>query len=420
MPLDDATNNYFPADDYSTAYRAVISLNVAATIADADALDPADDAHSNPRERDQVFARQVLAYARRRAQDMTFTPYVRSVRAAPPEADETVYAVSLAPGRIGDVVENLGRKLRALPFFESPRAWERRRDVDTFAAFCEAKDCAWAVYSAGFRLQIDPVSQEDFLNEYNRLSAERTKIVDEAIKRGLAIDFIKIEAPPRFGGAMLDPHGHFDLCGPHLAAMAFRNWLCAKYPTGWMGKRARNPARLAGYLSKGPCTVDPGSPDQWEPQWAYRFAKLLEGHSLRWTTYYGEFKTYRHDHRDQHPRYDAATGWQWHDAAPRPERKRLAPRDGEVIIRVGTIRKYGVMHPVIYVRGYKYNIINLMAKYDLTAALSWAASYVGKSISTAFLNTASYNAFTQSIQPDNSQQTWGYVPDDPDDAPVPF
>lgn len=356
------------------------------------ALDP-DDAlrpSERARRRDQSLASAMEAHARQ-AGDLDFTPFVTT---------SNVHVISIGPQDRGDCIADLGRTLRSLPFFSSSRPWEKRREAALFQAFCDDGGRTRQVYSVGLRLLDATVAQDDFEQEYDRLSLAIPRVVNQARSLNLEVHFAKIEAPPHDGGWRLDLHAHLAISGSAPEISEFRKWLRTMYPTGWIGKRPRPAKVLAAYLQKGPCTSSsaiaacshlaasasspsgttpaaPASRGSWLPEPAYAFALKLEGRNLKWTRYYGAYAAFRRANRCRHP-ISMMDGWTFAPAAPRPLRRATAPRDGEVLLRVGTYHApSGITKAAIYVRGYRGDFQALTAKYRLQHAFSWAESFSG-------------------------------------------
>lgn len=332
-------------------------------------------------QRDQRLAAAMERYARSIG-DHTWTPY---------RTEQAVAAVDLTPAHQGEVVADLGRSLRSLPMFRSPRPWEDRWEADTMAAY--AQDRGIRVYSAGFRVSPDCVGHSQFWAAYDAASDALPEIKEAAAAFGVVVLVGKVETAPREGGRLLDTHGHLIVTGTAAAVWRFRHWLRKTYSTGWVGSRPREPWALSEYVEKSACVGD------WEAEWAYKFACLLrERRVVRWTRHYGDFQSFRRERKGQ----------KLQDGKDKYCRRQGAPRDGETIIRIGTCRAAdGRLRPCLFVKGYRGDLASLTAKYDLDHAFAWAADYA-MSQSTVILQSKS----TTSDQHVNSQQS-GHGPPDP-------
>ncbi|GAA0570873.1 hypothetical protein GCM10009099_05950 [Caenispirillum bisanense] len=315
--------------------------------------------------------------------DTTWTPY---------RTEQPVAAVDLTPDHEGEVVADLGRTLRCLPMFRSPRPWEVRREADTMQEYAQERGIK--VYSVSFRVSSDCVTHAEFWAAYRAVSIALPEIEAKAAEFGVAVLVGKVHAKPVEGGRLLDTHGHLVVTGTYKHRRQFRAWLRKAYPTGWIGAQPRDAWALSEYLEKPACVGD------WDPEWAYKFAQLLAGHRPQSTRHYGDFQAFRNERKQQ----------KGQDGKDKYRRREGASRDGEVIIRIGTCRAQdGRLRPVLFVRGYRGDIATLARKYDLSHALAWAADYANMSQSTAI----SKNITDTSGQHVNSQQS-GHGPPDPD------
>lgn len=302
-------------------------------------------------------------------------------------SDRKLSAVDARPDHLGEIVEEMGCPLRGLPIFDDHRPHESRAKADAFAAF--AQHHGLAVYHFGFRVgDGKPVPVAEWVAQYRALSAERPKIELEAWHLGLEVHWINIEQPPKNGGAQVGGHGHGTLSGPRDARRKFGRWLRETYCSGWISVEDRSPAKLAGYLAKGPASVPYNAPvaDQWMPEHAHTWVRIYDtlpnDGRLHWCQRYGRFADYWTKHKGQHARQNKVTGlWAWHDAAPARQRNPDVPADGERVVRAGTLRTAEGVVPVLFVEDYENDFARTRRKYrdGLAGILAWAAAYVSKS-----------------------------------------
>lgn len=278
---------------------------------------------------------------------------------------------------------DLGRRLRSLKFWDA-RPGETREEVDAILDFFHARGVTHA-WHFGFRLAAEPVAQADFLARWSAEGDRIGDIVEQARKYGVEIIFVRVHAPPRHGGRLQDLHYHAIAIGDRADFARLMKYL-ADLPTVWAGEDPRPVGKLTGYLERPPAiahpkpgrTIDPA--DEWSPEWAYKFARLIQGRHLHWTRYYGAFLRYRRDDARKGKRPPQTPGGEWKPRTIRAPRQRHAQADGEAIEWIGTYRdEDGEVWPCLFVRGYRGDYDALAAKYDLTAAEAWGDTYQSKS-----------------------------------------